>query len=179
MKNNVIRVFILLFISSYLISCGTSTGSRYQKENEIKESDKKVESNKIKYPENFDLTSYHAKISVQSKNKSKEIDSSDVWYGYNASADSSDKSKVIIKTIAGYRVQVLSTDNLDEANQMRSDIYFKTKQKAIYIVFSPPFYKVEVGDFANNDEAKNLSFQLKQMGYSDARVINETINVFK
>ena len=78
----------------------------------------------------------------------------------------------------GYRVQVLITDNLDEANNMRSDIYFKTNQKAVYIVFDPPFYKVEVGDFKNMADAKSLSFQLKQLGYSDARVINETINIF-
>ncbi|MCL5029743.1 MAG: SPOR domain-containing protein, partial [Bacteroidetes bacterium] len=160
-----IRLIILAFIlisTLYLTSCGTSTGSRYQQENGNNGKEKeKIAPTKNKYPENFDLTNYHAKISVNSKNNSKENNLSDVWYEYNSAPNKSDSSKVVIKTIQGYRVQVLTTDNLEEANQMRSDIYFKTKLSAIYIVFNPPFYKVEVGDFKNIDDAKNMSFQLK------------------
>lgn len=171
---------ILLTLTLFLNSCGTSTGSRYQQENGNNKNQKeKVEVNKTNYPENFDLTNYHAKISINSKNDSNKNKLSDVWYGYNSTPLKSDTNQVIVKTISGYRVQVLITDNLDDANQMRSDIYFKTKLSAIYVVFNPPFYKVEVGDFKNIDDAKSMSFQLKQTGYADARVINETINVFK
>lgn len=180
MKIRQISLAIILTSTLYLNSCGTSTGSRYQQENGNNKKEKvKIETAKIKYPENFDLTDYHAKITVNSKSNSRENNLSDVWYGYNSAPNKLDSSEIVIKTIPGYRVQVLITDNLDEANQMRSDIYFKTKLSAIYIVFNPPFYKVEVGDFKNIDDAKNMSFQLKQTGYSDARVINETINVFK
>ena len=90
-----------------------------------------------------------------------------------------DTNKTVIKTVPGYRVQVISTDNLDEANTIRSEIYFKTNQKAVYVIFDPPFYKVEVGDFIDINDAKNLSFKFKQMGYKDARVVNETINIFE
>jgi len=89
------------------------------------------------------------------------------WYSSNS-----------YKDFAGYRVLVLSTDDLDEANNLRSDIYFKTDHAAVYVIFDPPFYKVEAGDFSDINDAQSLSFKLKQMGYNEVRVVNETINKF-
>jgi hypothetical protein len=88
-------------------------------------------------------------------------------------------NRIVIRTAPGFRVQVISTDNLDDANKMRSEIYFKTNQKAVYIIFDPPFYKVEVGDFTNLSDAKSLTFKFKQMGYTEARVVNQAINIFQ
>ena len=73
----------------------------------------------------------------------------------------------------------MATDNLEEADSMRSDIYFKTTQKDVYLFFDPPFYKVLVGDFKQFSDAKNLSFKLSQMGYAESRVISDTVNVFQ
>ncbi len=180
MKIRQLILLIILTSTFFLSSCGTSTGSRYQQETvNNKNSKVKNEQKEIKFKENFDLTNYHAKISLNSKKDSSVNNSQNVWYSYNSKPEISDSSSVVLKTIPGYRVQVLITDNLDEANQMRSDIYFKTKLSSIYVVFTPPFYKVEVGDFKNIDDAKNMDFQLKQSGFSDARIIPETINVYR
>ncbi len=65
----------------------------------------------------------------------------------------------IIGTTDGYRVQVISTDDIDEANLVRSELYEKTTRKEVYIVFEPPFYKVKVGDFTSKSEAENLTLQ--------------------
>jgi len=43
--------------------------------------------------------------------------------------------KKIVGTTDGYRVQVLSTDNIDEANSIRAEIYEKTTRKEVYVVF--------------------------------------------
>ncbi len=183
------RLKILAFIISFLfpiilISCGTSTGSRYseaRKSGELKKEEKaKEEKITKKYPENFNLSEYHTKITVKDTAAAKRGKNNlDVWYDYHEAPDTGDVNRTVIKTEPGYRVQVLSTDNLDDANKMRSEIYFKTSQKAVYIVFDPPFYKVEVGDFTNINDAKSLSFKFKQMGYTDARVVNGTINIFQ
>ncbi len=177
-------IFVFYFVFPvFLISCGTSTGSRYsdaRTTTEIKSVPKsKVKTDETKYPENFDMSRYHSKIDV--KDTAQKIDDKNlnVWYNYHEGPDTGAVEREIVKTAPGYRVQVLSTDNLDDANKMRSEIYFKTSQKAVYVVFDPPFYKVEVGDFTNLNDAKSLSFKFKQMGYTDSRVVNETINIFQ
>ncbi len=183
MKLKIFASIIFLLISIMLVSCGTSTATRYSeggKSAELKKEEKaKGEKEIKKYPENFNLSGYHTKINVKDTNRVKEKNNLNLWYTYHEAPDTGDVNRTVIKTESGYRVQVLSTDNLDDANKMRSEIYFKTSQKAVYIVFDPPFYKVEVGDFTDINDAKSLSFKFKQMGYSDSRVVNSTINIFQ
>ncbi len=179
------KFLIIILISAtslfFIPSCGTSTGSRYNRTAD-KENEKKFEEAKSeeKYPENFNLDNYRTKIDApEIKRDSAVAADLDAWYNYRTIPTKNDTNKTVIKTVPGYRVQVISTDNLDEANTVRSEIYFKTNQKAVYVIFDPPFYKVEVGDFIDINDAKNLSFKFKQMGYKDARVVNETINIFE
>ena len=79
----------------------------------------------------------------------------------------------------GYRVQVLVTDDLDEANRLKSDVYFTKSVDEVYVDFEPPFYKVKVGDFSVQKSAEDLRFKLNQLGYKDAKVIKDKINIFK
>ncbi len=177
---------ILMMSTSFLFllfasSCGSSTGSRYSREGN-KETEKNFakEKSEKKYPEKFDLEKYRSKIKVPEAKKDSSVAADlDAWYNYHTIPSKNDTNKTVIKTVPGYRVQVISTDNLDEANTVKSEIYFKTNQKAVYVIFDPPFYKVEVGDFIDINDAKNLSFKFKQMGYEDSRVVNETINIFE
>ena len=166
---------ISILFSFILISCGTSTGSRFPQEQEYK---KKEVTDSAGYSENFDLTKYHSKIDIKENAKPVDSSTTDVWYSYHSSPNTSDTAQTVIKTLPGYRVLVLSTDDLDEANNLRSDIYFKTDHAAVYVIFDPPFYKVEAGDFSDINDAQSLSFKLKQMGYNEVRVVNETINKF-
>ena len=178
-----LSIFILISAISLLFiqSCGTSTGSRYDR-SAVKETEKKFEEAKSekKYLEDFNLDDYRTKIDAPEIKKDSAVAADlEAWYNYRTMPTKNDTNKTVIKTVPGYRVQVISTDNLDEANTIRSEIYFKTNQKAVYVIFDPPFYKVEVGDFIDINDAKNLSFKFKQMGYKDARVVNETINIFE
>jgi len=68
---------------------------------------------------------------------------------------------------------------LANADSLRSELYNKTNQDHIYIIFDPPFYRIEVGDFTQISAANDLNFKLKQLGYSEARVVNEKINIYK
>jgi hypothetical protein len=181
-----IKVLFILFtfiLPLTLLSCGTSTGSRYNNGNRKETRNEKVKTetkNKAaEYPENFNLAPYRAKITIKDTSKPKDKSDLNVWYNYHAQPDTGDVNRIVISTAPGYRVQVMSTDNLDDANKMRSEIYFKTNQKAVYIIFDPPFYKVEVGDFTNLNDARSLTFKFKQMGYTDARVVNQNVNIFQ
>jgi hypothetical protein len=177
-------LIIIAFILPLLIlSCGTSTGSRYG-ENNTKETKNVKEKTGTKnkaseYPEKFDLAPYRAKLTIKDTVKPVDRRNLNAWYDYHTQPDTGDVNRIIIRTEPGFRVQVLSTDNLDDANKMRSEIYFKTNQKAVYVIFDPPFYKVDVGDFTNINDARSLTFKFRQMGYTDARVVNQNVNIFQ
>ena len=185
MISKIFKYFILGSAVIFFYSCGVPVGSRYTQETEkssnekINKEKKSEEKSDNKNQENFNLDNYRSKIDIKENQNNSTAHDLGAWYNYNVMPNKSDTSKTIIKNLPGYRVQVASTDNLDAANQLRSEIYFKTNQKAVYVIFDPPFYKVEVGDFIDFNDAKNLSFKLKQMGYPEARVVNETINIFE
>lgn len=168
-----------------LTSCGTliSTDSRYYNDkktdgNESKETGKK---DTLSLSEDFDITPYMTKIDLNDSIPQVNLTSSsklDIWYDYDTIPSLSGSNKQI-KQIAGYRVLVLTTDNLEEANNIKSEIYFKTDQKPVYISFEPPFYKIKAGDFLNNTEANEFGFKLNQMGYTETKVIRDTINILQ
>jgi len=157
------------------IGCSASTGSRYETKTDTKtvttaEGEKEV-------VEDFDITPYETEIDIEAPPISTGKVPPDVWYEY--STLSTDSLRNIIGTTDGYRVQVLSTDNIDEANLVRSEIYEQTSRKEVYVIFEPPFYKVKVGDFASKSEAENLRFKLNQLGYTESKVVQETVNIFE
>jgi SPOR domain len=173
-----LRLKLLIGISAitvFLISCSASTGSRYETK---KESKTKAPNEVIKeVAEDFDITPYETEIDIEAPPIATDKLPSDVWYGYEDSLV--DIPRQIVGTADGYRVQVLSTDDIDEANRIRAEIYEKTTRKEVYIVFEPPFYKVKVGDFTSKSEADNLRFKLTQLGYTESKVIQETVNIFE
>lgn len=168
-------VFLLIGLAFILIGCSASTGSRYETKVETKSTPKIEQKKEIQ--EDFDLTPYKTEIDIEVPPVAISKVPSDVWYEY--STVSADTSLKISSTADGYRVQVVSTDDLNEANQVRAEIYEKTTKKEVYIIFEPPFYKVKVGDFTSKSEAENLRFKLNQLGYNESKVVQETVNIFQ
>lgn len=170
---------IILTIFGFILliyGCSASTGSRYETKKEVKKTTE-IEENK-RPSEDFDITPYETNIEIDVPPLTSDKLPPDVWYGYeSATTDTSGKN--IIGTTDGYRVQVISTDDIDEANRIRSELYEKTLRKEVYVMFEPPFYKVKVGDFTSKSEAENLRFKLNQLGYAESKVVQETVNVFE
>ena len=101
-----------------------------------------------------------------------------MWFDYG-SPEMKTKIKSLIGTSDGYRVLVLTTDNIEEANQIKADVYFSESFYEVYIDFEPPFYKVKTGDFDSQKSADDLRFKLNQLGYKEGKVIKDKINIFK
>jgi hypothetical protein len=166
---------ILVLTVLLLAGCSASTGSRYEKKEVVNVDN--TEGNNEQITEDFDITPYKTEIELETEPLPTGQLPLDVWYQYDENAIDSQKN--IVGTTDGYRVQVIATDNIDEANQIRSEIYSKTTKKAVYVNFEPPFYKVKVGDFTSNSDANDLKFMLNQLGYKEARVVQETVNLFE
>lgn len=180
MKLCIFKYISFFLISILLISCSASTADRYNNEGNEKENktEKNEAGNREENNKNFDMTPYRATFNVESKEKTTKSERPDVWYNYKTKTTSDTSASQIVGQINGYRVQVFSTDNLEEADSIRTELYLETNQKAVYITFEPPFYKVKVGDFQKISEAKDLRFKLNQIGYTESRVINDKINIY-
>jgi hypothetical protein len=172
-----------VFISLLIISaCSASTGSRYEKNEKVSSekstTDKNEEIKETPLKEDFDITPYKIEIIIPEKKESGVIENQNVWFDYG-SPELETKNKTVIGTGDGYRVLVLTTDNIEEANQIKADVYFSQNFNEVYIDFEPPFYKVKTGDFDTQKTADDLRFKLNQLGYKEAKVIKDKINIYK
>jgi hypothetical protein len=171
-----VKLLLFTAITLFIMSCGSSTATRYENG---KEKNSKHAENSKNLNENFDISPYKTKIDLKTNEKPITIESIDAWYDYNTSIESSGNDETVMNTVNGFRVQVLSTDDLANADSLRSELYNKINQNHIYIIFDPPFYRIEVGDFTQISAANDLKFKLNQLGYSEARVVNEKVNIYK
>ena len=174
--NNLRFTLIFIPIIFFHLGCSSSTSSRYEKTEKTNGNEDK---NKVTLNEDFDITQYKTKIEIETSFNNEGL--SDAWYGYESDSVESnfEQNLKIVETVDGYRVLVVATDDMDEANSVRADIRAKIKRKEVYISFEPPFYKVKIGDFTDIKESNNLKFKLNQLGYTEARVIQETVNIFE
>lgn len=170
-----LRISVIIIL---LASCSASTGSRYEKDKEPVET--KRSDSLVVVKEDFDITPYKTKINV-SQYSTEPDKLHDVWYQYETNNTDSMivKNGKIIGTVDGYRILIIASDNMEEAGSVREDIKEKISRREVYISFEPPFYKVKVGDFTDLAEANNLKFKLNQLGYTEARVVKETVNLFE
>jgi len=166
-----------IIVAIIFYSCSAATDTRYSKDSEKEIS--KTKEKEIIAEDDFDIKPYRTKIEIPNEKKETNNKTLDLWFGYPENISEDQTQKTVVDTIPGYRVQVISTDNLDEANGIRSEIFFKTNEKAIYVIFEPPFYVVRVGDYQNISDAKALSFKLNQMGFTGTKVVNDLINIYK
>lgn len=182
-KRQTIYLISLSVLSLILFSCAASTGSRYSKN----ENKKTVDSSTVLVPyqtslqlvEDFDISPYKIKIEVpENEHINTANNNNNIWFDYG-SANSDNKQKVLAGTESGYRVLVSSIDNLEDANNTKLELSEAVNGNEIYIDFEPPFYKLKVGDFTNQKSADNLRFKLNQLGFKEAKVVQETINIFK
>jgi hypothetical protein len=172
------KIYSTIIILSILIlyGCSSATGDRYETNKETK-TETITEEKTEDVTEDFDISPYKTEIDIEAPPITSDKLPSDVWYGYKDSTPQQEKK--IIGTADGFRVQVLSTDDIDEANRVRAEIYENTARKEVYVVFEPPFYKVKVGDFTSKSDANDLKFKLNQLGYTESKVVQETINLYE
>lgn len=63
----------------------------------------------------------------------------------------------------GYRVQVISTDDREKANQVRALLLQRFPQYRAYLQYHAPYFRVRIGDFLNEDDAKPLRDSLREI----------------
>ncbi|HAV22189.1 MAG TPA: hypothetical protein DCX46_01580 [Bacteroidetes bacterium] len=77
--------------------------------------------------------------------------------------------------ILGFRIQILSSSNVDDATagKLAAQMVFRTD--TVYVVYDPPVYKVRLGDFHTRLEANQKLSQVHEQGYPDAWVVPDRV----
>jgi hypothetical protein len=81
----------------------------------------------------------------------------------------------VAETIAGFRVQVLLTQDIDQAAGVRLTIAGSLPEEWVYLVYDLPYYKVRVGNYADRESANQSVRRLVAMGYADAWVVPDKV----
>lgn len=169
-------LLLLLFFG-----CSASVDDRFSRgEDKIESEFSEIEVSKTEIipNEDFDFSKYATTPDTSlipiKKYVEKQPTYEDLWFTYD---DEPSYKTFRQKKVKGFRVQILSTDNYNQADSLRSIVYFKTNNKNIYIDFESPFYKVKVGDYSDVNSANELGFKLRQLGFSSTLVISDSINI--
>jgi hypothetical protein len=87
------------------------------------------------------------------------------------------KDSVVIheEVVQGFRIQLFSSSNIDEATAIKTEAGSKVISDSIYVVFDAPVYKVRVGDFINRYEANQRLPEFVTQGYRDAWVVPDRV----
>ena len=75
----------------------------------------------------------------------------------------------------GFRVQVISTSNRDEANKIKSDILSKFTDEKAYLVYNSPYFKVKIGNFIRRDDAEKFKKLLSKHYPQGVYVVEDAI----
>ncbi len=76
----------------------------------------------------------------------------------------------------GYRVQIVSTQDVDQAENV-ADRAMEFFNQPVYIVFESPYYKVRVGDFLRDLDAMDVERKARLNGYPGAWIVPSDVNV--
>lgn len=86
-----------------------------------------------------------------------------------------DSLALVEETILGFRIQILSTSNIDDADASRMAAQQLFLSDTVYVVYDPPVYKVRVGDFDSRLEANNRLADVQERGFRDAWVVPDNV----
>jgi SPOR domain len=78
-------------------------------------------------------------------------------------------------TVQGFRIQVLSTDNYDDATLTRDNLNAELPDQWVYMVYDAPVYKIRVGDYLNHADANRAVESFVEKGYKDAWVVPDRV----
>ena len=77
----------------------------------------------------------------------------------------------------GYRVMVLNTNNRDLANKTKADLLKYFPEKAVYMAYQAPYFKLKAGDFVKREDAEKFRKELSKYFTGSLFVMNDIIKV--
>ena len=87
-------------------------------------------------------------------------------------------AKAAARTGMGYRLQVLSTNDREQAMKIRTQLLQRYPDQKVYMLFQAPYVKLRFGNFTTKQEAELYKNQISRMlGGASVYTISERIEV--
>jgi hypothetical protein len=84
----------------------------------------------------------------------------------------------INKTISGYRIQLFSGNERNNANNIKTKFLRLFPEQTAYLSYQQPYFKIRVGDFRTRLEAKLFYNKIKEE-FGESIIIQDKINLPK
>ena len=75
----------------------------------------------------------------------------------------------------GYRIQVISTNQRDQAFRIKADLLIKFPEHKSYITYQSPNFKVRIGNFIKKEEAELLKSQLNKIFTGGVYIVEDAV----
>jgi beta-phosphoglucomutase-like phosphatase (HAD superfamily) len=151
----------ILLLPILLVGCSSSKQTTHVESGESVSDDFLA-----RYERTFDPTEYDPDPS--------EIEA--LIHRHNDETDAEDPAEAVEPELApGFRVQVLSTQEIQRANDMRDEVSQRLPDEWAYVVYDSPYYKVRVGNSRDRIGAGQLLRRLNSLGYRDAWVVPDNV----
>lgn len=85
--------------------------------------------------------------------------------------------KITGRTMRGYRLMVLNTNNRDEAIAAKTKVYTHFPDQKAYLTYQSPFFRLKAGNFQTRDEAKRYQSLMNTLFPKGVFIINDIIEV--
>jgi hypothetical protein len=87
-------------------------------------------------------------------------------------------TKAAARTGMGYRLQVLSTNDRDQAMKIRTQLLQRYPDQKVYMLYQMPYVKLKFGNFITKQEAELYRKQISRMlGGASVYMLSERIEV--
>lgn len=88
------------------------------------------------------------------------------------------KSSLLTSTgqYKGYRVQVVSTSNRDQAFKIKGELLSRFPDQKTYALFQSPNFKVRIGNFLKKPDAEKFKLQLTKLYTTGVFVVEDAID---
>ena len=91
--------------------------------------------------------------------------------GRAGTADTAAVPPAAPETVQGFRVQIISTSSIDEANATKADAESLFPGEWFYVEYDPPAYKIRAGNFLKKLDAERFRMVAQERGYRGAWIV--------
>lgn len=88
-----------------------------------------------------------------------------------------ESKKASARTMRGYRLLVINTNNRDEAIAAKTKVYTLFPDQKAYLSYQSPYFKLKAGNFKTRDEAVRYQKAMNSVFPKGVFIINDIVEV--
>ena len=81
------------------------------------------------------------------------------------------------RSVPGYRIQVVNTNNRNEALAAKTKVYQLYPELKVYLLYQAPYFRLRVGNFKTRPEAEPYLKTMTKQFQGNVTVVRDTIEV--